>query len=285
MYETSREASEEVLQVLETLQDRVWLPYKVGHEFCEDRLRVIEKQQKAFTKNLVSLQGSLEVFFTFLEKEEFSPLDKSQYVSSYRRFSKKLEQLKTVQQAEYKKILETDDILRRINAVFESKLGDPYTEKELDEIYAQGAARYSQKVPPGFEDLKQKKDQGKYHLYGDLILWRQIIDKSKKDKLPVIFITQDHKSDWWRIIGEKTISPHPELISEFFRETAERMWIYDTSSFIKYAIKQLNLPSVKEGTIKELEKVSMSYEIVGNEETGVGGTTDPQKLDIASSSD
>lgn len=66
---------------------------------------------------------------------------------------------------------------------------------------------------------KKKKDSGDRRLYGDLIVWKQVIQKSKKDKINIILVTDDLKEDWWLKINGKTIGPRFELIKEFHIET------------------------------------------------------------------
>jgi len=35
--------------------------------------------------------------------------------------------------------------------------------------------------------------------FGDLIIWKEMIEKAKAEKRPIIFVTDDGKSDWWHI--------------------------------------------------------------------------------------
>ncbi|ENK2264143.1 TPA: peptidase C14 [Vibrio parahaemolyticus] len=58
----------------------------------------------------------------------------------------------------------------------------------------EGDARYEHRLPPGFKD--GHKDENRF---GDLIIWFELIEKSKESKLDfdsVLFLTNDEKSDW-----------------------------------------------------------------------------------------
>src|SRR5690606_8660652 len=82
--------------------------------------------------------------------------------------------------------LKDDPIYERLSNLFENKITNPYDANKLNDIYKEGEERYKHKIPPGFEDEKNKDGSRKY---GDLILWKQVIDIAKEQKRPVIFIT------------------------------------------------------------------------------------------------
>ena len=60
-------------------------------------------------------------------------------------------------------------------------------------------------------------------MYGDLILWFQIIDYAKEKKCPIIFVTNDVKEDWWQQEkDDKTKdTPRHELLYEFKDKTSQ----------------------------------------------------------------
>ncbi|CAK8719653.1 hypothetical protein KKHLCK_08830 [Candidatus Electrothrix laxa] len=92
--------------------------------------------------------------------------------------------------------------------------------------------------------------------YGDLIVWKQIIDYAHEKSLKnIIFITSDSKPDWWRKVKNKTIGPRPELLDEIYREAGvERFHVYHTERFLEYANKFLSA-QVSESAIEEIEEV------------------------------
>ena len=120
-------------------------------------------------------------------------------------------------------------------------------------MYKEGEKRYTNKIPPGYCDEKNKKDRGKRSLYGDLIVWKQTILQSKDKKQNVIFVTDDHKEDWWNKVNGKH-SPRKELIKEFLSETGQKILIYDSKRFLEFANKNKEL-KVSQRTIKEVEKI------------------------------
>ena len=69
-------------------------------------------------------------------------------------------------------------------------------------------------------DLPQKKNQGERALYGDLIVWKQTIEKAKESNRDVIFVTDDKKNDWFEAkVKGKRSGPRKELLREFSKES------------------------------------------------------------------
>src|SRR6202007_3275520 len=105
---------------------------------------------------------------------------------------------------------------------------------------------------------KQKK--GERHVYGDLIIWKELINYSKKEKKPLIFVTDDRKEDWWTIEAGKTIRPREELIKEFYDLTGIRILIYNADHFLQYAKQKKLVPKLNDNTIKEVKEIRISDE-------------------------
>ncbi|MGC9298980.1 PIN-like domain-containing protein [Bacillus cereus] len=106
-------------------------------------------------------------------------------------------------------LLSEDRIRNTLNELYAGKIGNLYTQEELDKIYEEGAERYKKKTPPGFEDEKDKKDKTKEYdgivyldTFGDLVVWKQTIDKAKNYQKPIIFVTDNVKEDWWNNVDK-----------------------------------------------------------------------------------
>jgi hypothetical protein len=119
-------------------------------------------------------------------------------------------------------------------------------------VYKEGEDRYKLRLPPGFKDSNKGSDPNPNKIYGDLIIWKQIMEKARKDKHDIIFITDDRKEYWWHIFSGKTIGPRPELRQEFQTQTKQRFYMYQADRFMEYARKYLKMP-VKERAIKEVQ--------------------------------
>jgi hypothetical protein len=94
-----------------------------------------------------------------------------------------------------------------------------------------------------------------------LIIWKELITLTKKEKKEIIFITDDRKEDWWTIENGKTIRPREELIKEFYDLTGIRILIYNADNFLHFAKERKLVTSIKEKSITEVKEVRKADEI------------------------
>ena len=153
-----------------------------------------------------------------------------------------------------------DDVLNEVTTIFENCIGAEFSKKELLAIYEEGKERYGAKIPPGYKDGPEKKEQGDRHVFGDLIIWKELLNYTKAKKKPLIFVTDDRKEDWWTIQSRKTIRPREELIKEFFDITGIRILIYNADQFLLFAKERKFVPKVKDQTISEIREIRISDE-------------------------
>ena len=101
------------------------------------------------------------------------------------------------------------------------------------EIKKDAEQRFKQEIPPGYKDANKQKENCDNNMYGDYIIWRQILDYAKSKSRNIIFVTQDRKEDWWNRISGKTIGPRIELRKEFSDNTNMDFYMYTVDIFLK----------------------------------------------------
>jgi len=275
-YEYRNETRTDFFKVLDAIKHRLWIPHQVALEYQENRINRIKQAESNFTsiKKILDIEAS-----KILDKETTKTLShnfKSQYfspevVQEIRENVKKvfdtfLDQLASCRE-DLIQIDGNDYIRDKIADLFQGKIGEPPIDQaELDEIYSEGQQRYEISRPPGFKD-QQIKNPDSHHIckglafkrvYGDLILWKQILKQVKSKPLShIIFITGDNKPDWWRIKDGETIGGRPELIEEISEAGASLFYMYKPERFLEYARKYLQL-EVKEESIQQVEETSVS---------------------------
>ena len=154
----------------------------------------------------------------------------------------------------------TDQIRDELTDLFAGKTGKPFTKEKLVELFKEAQHRYDNEIPPGFKDKNSKKDSPKQSLYGDVILWKQIMEKAKVDNKPVILVTDDLKDDWWDKFKGETQGPRKELLREFHEETGQSIYIYQADKFFEYANKLKIGKTVKTEAIKEIRDIRLKDE-------------------------
>lgn len=153
------------------------------------------------------------------------------YANDVKEFDNKVKEKIENQTREILKLEGNDTVLDSFNKYF--TVGQDYSFEQIIEITKEGKHRYEFKIPPGYEDLKEKEGT---QIFGDLIAWKQLLDFAFAKKSNIVFICNDFKKDWCILDdrnSEKRIkSPREELIAEFADKTGKFFWMYSQDQFI-----------------------------------------------------
>lgn len=261
LYRYSPKTRDAFFNLFEKIKDRIWIPYQAAFEYQKNRLIVINAQQEAYKTIRETLQKKkqeIEAKLNSFKKHPYLQTGelKKQIDSAFESISKDLDKL----ERDHPNYLEKDPIWDKLTSLLNGKIGDDFSEENLEKIYKEGRKRYNEKVPPGYMDEKEKQNQGNRSLYGDVLVWKQTINKAKETENSIIFVTDDLKEDWWYKFKGNTISPRPELIKEFRNETSKRINIYQADRFLELANKTLSQRTDKEA-IQEVRAVRLADEM------------------------
>lgn len=228
LYEYSPEVADKFIEAIYFIEQHIYIPNTVRREFFRNHYKCSGRQKKKFKNvpvELKKLTNDLKVQLNkqlnILEKFKFPKIDElkkdslGKVLEVEKSFDKYLEE-NDVYEVINNNFLEQDKVCELVNRVISADrlLEEP----TLDDIYAicsEGKNRYYKKMPPGFEDGKNKDGIDKYN---DLIIWKEVLKYCKDNSKNLIFVTDDVKKDWWKTEGDNKIF-HPDLIKEFKDET------------------------------------------------------------------
>jgi len=240
LYEYTPKTREDFIEVLNKLSDMLWVPYQVALEYQRRRLDTISNHEEVY-EDIKRIRSRFK---------KSSGLTKDEFIIKIDKMLEDIETQLAVEFSDYPKISGEDKIRDEITSLLNGKVGECYDNIKLKEIYKEGETRYEERTPPGYKD-------GKGH-YGDLVIWLQIIDKSKHDQKPIILVTDDRKEDWWWIHKGQTIDPRPELIQEFKSKTEnQQFYMYKPDKFLEHARDFLRL-EIEQDIIEEVGAVSLA---------------------------
>ncbi|MFV0447136.1 MAG: PIN-like domain-containing protein [Vibrio sp.] len=235
LYRYEFEVKEQVVSLIENIKNKekfdIWIPHHAALEFNVNRKKVINQSKsriddirKQFAKFKKDVQGASTIGGKrgglFSLNSELSECFDNMHVILER----------------HKKNLNTskkDKLIDTIFSVFDGHVGEPIDALGLDRLINEADGRFSKNIPPGFED-SDKTNLLVFNgisvdcKYGDYIIWRSLIDKSKIENLPVILISDDVKSDW-RCNEYNRVKP--ELINEFLHETGNHFYSMSITEF------------------------------------------------------
>ena len=267
IYRYSPKTTGEFFDVLINIQDRIWMPHQAALEYQRNRFSVIE-EQVAKCKHLENLldknsldKNSLIKSLNDIKSHPF--IDVEFIILELEKTFENLKDVLKTSRNNYPNTIQNDDLRDTITEIFDGKIGDEFSKKDLDNTYKKGKKRYADKIPPGFEDEDKGKGKGKpvNQKYGDCVLWHQIITRAKSEGKPVIFITDDAKKDWWlKRKNGMILGPHPLLIREMRLKSNANFYMYGTEMFLKHVKKYLGF-DVDDHFLQEIENVQKDIRI------------------------
>ncbi len=239
-----------LLGALTQLSGRIWLPFNTVEEYYKNRCKVIVETEHKY-KDVISKSN---VFYNHC-KTSFHLNDTDDDLNNLKEF------LNHWIESEREKNLEgialfDDKILKKLLILFENRVGEAFSEVELEQIKEDGKKRYINRIPPGYEDKKKETEMCDNNMYGDLIIWKQIIKYATENCKDIIFVTDDKKNDWWNIIHEETVGPRYELKKEFSDNVGKSFYMYNMNGFLNQykeieAGKVINAKMIEE--IKQID--------------------------------
>lgn len=248
------------LEVLKKLQDSLWLPHQVGLEFHNRRLDVINHTSDAFSKIRNASSSAKNDISKTLDSFKHHPSidreDIGEHLEKlFETFNGNIDRVEKKHKSSVVASGKTEETFDRITQLFDGKVGSAHSKDELDELEIDGKRRYDEKIPPGY------KDQGKTNgnEFGDLIIWKQMLNYGSENESPMMFVTDDAKEDWWRKVSGKTLGPRTELIDEYWSASGRRIHFYEPLQFLEHA-KQKTRTDVSSDSLREVENVSNSDE-------------------------
>ncbi|MGE7672960.1 PIN-like domain-containing protein [Lysinibacillus sp. NPDC094403] len=247
IYRYSNDTRTKLIEAINHISNNIWMPYQVGLEFNLNRRSVIEKLKNGQEKRKQDIHKTVEkninVLCQHITDVSLKSTDAKSKKSEINDFIK--EKLSTFNDELVEKVEELygmldleKDLASEIAIIFEGRIGECYTQEQLNKKLKDAAIRYERKIPPGYED-SEKTEVTYYNdiefeqKYGDLIVWNQILDKASVENInKVVFITDDNKEDWWYSCERKTIGPRAELKNEMHRVANADFYMLNANSFL-----------------------------------------------------
>jgi len=279
MYNYSEKTKDKFFYIFRQIEDRIWLTNRVVNEFFNNRLNRIKKmindEYELIINNLDNVVKQIED----MKKYEYHHVIDEDSFCSYKEYKDIIKENLQDQKNKYDKRIynDDDDVLQELGKIFYNKVGKGYDEKKIKELFEEGKGRFENFIPPGFMDKdknkgkvdKNKKESDytykeKLRIYGDFIIWKEIISQSINSACPIIFITNEEKEDWWLNEQGKTIQPRPELIKEFYEHTNNYFYMYKSHQFLNIYEQKYSSSSLDEDIYNEVQNTSKHFSLFRN---------------------
>lgn len=236
LFRIEESLSQKVLEVLKNpnIKNRLWIPYDVACLYHQQMNAEIFCQMNNIDSTLAHLKSCKDTV-TSSKSYPYLPMDLR---TKLEEVIGKIDDFCKSQKEALVNCLKTSSIKSSLGSLFQSKMGNSYTEAELEKVYKEANERFPKLIPPGYLLTDLSDNRKKYH---DLIIWKQILAYAKDKHKDVILVTGKIKEDWYYVVKEEEVVPRQELINEFMGVTGKRYYSFSLSRFIEKCQKDLGI--------------------------------------------
>lgn len=247
MYDMTNSAKHTMISVREYLKDRIFIPGHVMTEYNKNRIKVInnplqEKYKipacfvntalKVDGKKFIERLGKGNYYHPFISEEAYKRAIKKldDAIDALSRINTVLKDEFDIRKAEIANLVDHDEIKDMLATL---QIGEEYSFYVMMKLCEEGEFRYRNSIPPGYMDAKKINGKCKLGLdiYGDLFIWKQIVEKAKDEHKDVLFLCNDTKEDWWEDYNAKKL--RRELTKEFEDTTCQSIYATSLEGFIE----------------------------------------------------
>lgn len=278
LYRCEEDTRNRFFEIWETIKDKCWFPHQVCLEYQRNRLKAVSDSRTALGKIPGKINGSIAE----LKKTIFGT-DFNSTIARYSNLRGELDELfisleKTV--GDFSKthieprrvnidFINNHDVIRdKIDDLTDGRIGPaPDDQSAIDTLNRLGKTRYQYKIGPGYDDEKDKED--KFYAYnginydaqyGDYYGWSQVLAHVESNpQRPVVYVTNDAKSDFFYKVDGKIRGPNESLITEMRNKGASAFLLQNIDTFLHHANTHLHA-NIDESTIDELANASQNTE-------------------------
>lgn len=205
--------------------ERLWLPYDTAWLYHERLATVVDEQ----VKNVDSAASALNRL-----KDSFLDNGQHPYISDTLKvsFDKMMNQLKDALDKDRNFLLGhlNNSLLRkRVDDIFQGRIGEPYEQNQLEQLYQESEERHNQRRQPSICFSRSKNIRIRHHR---LIVWKQIERYAKEEKKPIVLVLNRITPNWFFIYNDDMVRPHQNLINEFIGNTGQNIYIITAHELI-----------------------------------------------------
>lgn len=206
-------------------KERLWLPYDTAWLYHERLATIIDEQ----IQNVDSAASALNRL-----KDSFSDNVQHPYISDTLKvdFDNMMNRLKDALERDRNFLLShlnNSDLRKRIDEVFRGRIGEPYEQNQLEQLYHESEERHKQRKHPCLDFSGSKNIRIRHHR---LIVWKQIERYAQGENKPIVLVLNRITPNWFFIYNDAMVRPHQNLINEFIDNTGQNIYIITAHELI-----------------------------------------------------
>lgn len=281
-YDYSDSGREELFnKILDNLEGRLWVPSHVEFEYLKNRKskirnpideKIIPVERDHIVPIKQKIKGILNHYKNILDATKpnnfppsFNDININDFQNKISSFEGEInvimDKISFYLKEETEKVesyLDQDVIFQALKSRF--SVGEEFGyDQILKLIESEGELRFRNKIPPGYMDdpkYNSKSNKRGTQIFGDLIIWKQVLEFARAKKCSVVFVTNDLKEDWCYVdkgVKSRVERPREELIQEFRSTVGKDFWLYSISDLLYYSEKFFNT-IISDNLIEEVDE-------------------------------
>jgi hypothetical protein len=212
------------LNYLEAIKSRLFIPHQVMREFWRNRHSVIAEVEDP-KRPLESVRQDLLTILNGLRPDRERPEElvamRAEIEGQLDALSARIDKARGAPFDKARALQDTslDPVVVALEATLDGRVGQPFDEETEALLIEEGLKRFERKVPPGFADADDKREQLPERGTGDFLLWEQSLRhvQSQQGVNGFVLVTNDKKEDWRVVLTKpkkQALGVRPELVAE-----------------------------------------------------------------------
>ncbi len=222
LYRYNESTRDDLLELLQKIGDRLWLPHQVMKEFWRNRVSVLASRGSATVQTLDALgkqqRASSEAIRQWAKSVAADAAFQNQLLSKMEALYTEIEdgiRVHAPVSSQGVGGVLSDPVLVELQRLLAGKVGRTPTADEWSAAVKEGHERASRQEPPGYLDADKADSALPEGAAGDYLVWNQATYEGMRRDLDMLLITGDEKEDWWWRYRSEFLGPRTELVAEY----------------------------------------------------------------------
>jgi len=258
LYRYHSQTQTDLLQVLEKLGDRLFVPHQVLVEFWHNRESALRDRQDTAESTIEALKHQSEQTIAALRAwanrialapEKLAELE-GELQKGFGALTDAITELTEADEVERSPNTNTDPVLARLETILTGRVGAPPKPEAKEAAVKEALRRIEAEEPPGYKDKNKDDDSA----VGDYLVWTEVLHEAEQRSAEVLLVTGDVKDDWWRRERGETRGPRLELVTEMKKRAGVELFMLRPESLLRHAAAVLQI-DVREESVRDVERV------------------------------
>ncbi len=242
LYRYNEATRDDLLDVLQRLGDRLWIPHQVLREFWRNRLSVLASREtgseQALTAFAKQQRATTDAIHQWAKTTAVEMRERDSLIQRVDALHADLEEMLRAHTPVAVGVAGGamhEPVLRALENLLDGRVGSAPAADEWTSAVAEGKARVARREPPGYLDAEKCDTDLPEGAAGDYLVWRQALGEVGRRGGDLLIVTGDEKEDWWWRHRSDFIGPRQELVAELAAVCGTQLFMMRPTDLLRRA--------------------------------------------------